>query len=97
MEESPDHFPLVERFHKAEHLARELSEHLQQSFLPKLSELRHASKVYDPAAVSDQEMLDRMTALMSSEDFANGVFDKLLKYLRSIEAETRKIMGVKED
>jgi len=47
--------------------------------------------------VSDQEMLDRMTALMSSEDFANGVFDKLLKYLRSIEAETRKIMGVKEE
>ncbi|MBL8808552.1 MAG: hypothetical protein JNM43_00120 [Planctomycetaceae bacterium] len=96
MEDTPENYPLVERFHKAEYLARELTEHLQQSFLPKLSELRHASKVYDPASVSDQEMLDRMTALMASEDFANGVFDKLLKYLRSIEAETKQIMGVKE-
>ncbi|MFO0977348.1 MAG: hypothetical protein U0996_13190 [Planctomycetaceae bacterium] len=96
MEDTPENYPLVERFHKAEYLARELTEHLQQSFLPKLSELRHASKVYDPASVSDQEMLDRMNALMSSEDFANGVFDKLLKYLRSIEAETKQIMGVKE-
>ncbi len=96
MEDTPENYPLVERFHKAEYLARELTEHLQQSFLPKLSELRHASKVYDPASVSDQEMLDRMNALMSSEDFANGVFDKLLKYLRSIEVETKQIMGVKE-
>ena len=49
MDDDPENFPLVERFHKAEYLARELSEHLRQAFLPKLSSLRHASKVFDVA------------------------------------------------
>lgn len=94
MDENPENFPLVERFHKAEYLARELSEHMRQAFLPKLSELRHASKVFDPAEVSDQEMLDKMTAVLKAEDFATDVFDKLIAYLRSIERETKGIMGV---
>lgn len=92
MDENPDNMPLVERFHKAEYLTRELSEHLRQAFLPKLSELRHASKVMDVNEVSDQEMLDRMRALLAAEDFANDVFGKLMKYLRSIEQETKHIM-----
>lgn len=96
MDEHPENFPLVERFHKAEYLARELSEHLRQAFLPKLSELRHASKVFDPAQVTDQEMLDKMMAVLNAEDFASGVFEKLNAYLRSIEKETREIMGVEE-
>lgn len=97
MDENPDHSPLVERLHKAEHIARELSEHLRQAFLPKLSDLRTASKVFDPAEVTDQEMLDRMTAVLSAEDFATDLFDKLVRYLRSIERETRDVMGMVDD
>ena len=96
MDDDPENFPLVERFHKAEYLARELSEHLRQAFLPKLSTLRHASKVFDGAQVSDQEMLDKMTAVLNAEDFASGVFDKLIVYLRSIEKETKAIIGDSE-
>lgn len=96
MDDDPENFPLVERFHKAEYLARELSEHLRQAFLPKLSSLRHASKVFDAAQVTDQEMLDKMTAVLNAEDFACGVFEKLISYLRSIEKETKDIMGVQE-
>ena len=96
MDDDPENFPLVERFHKAEYLARELSEHLRQAFLPRLSALRHASKVFDPEQVSDQEMFDKMTAVLSAEDFASDVFDKLIVYLRSIEKETKGIMGVQE-
>lgn len=92
MDENPENIPLVERFHKAEYLTRELSEHLRQAFLPKLSELRHASKEMDAATVTDQEMLDRIRALLAAEDFANDVFSKLIKYLRSIEQETKHIM-----
>ena len=96
MDEDPENFPLVERFHKAEYLARELSEHLRQAFLPKLSDLRHASKVFDAAEVTDQEMLDKMTALLNAEDFAWDIFDRLMSYLRSIEKETKGIMGVSD-
>jgi hypothetical protein len=97
MLESPEQFPLVERFHKAEYLARELSEHLRQAFLPKLHDLRAASKIFDPAEVSDQEMLDRMTAVLAAEDFAAEIFEKLAAYLRSIERETKEIMGMTEE
>jgi hypothetical protein len=94
MNETPEDFPLVERFHKAEYLARELSEHLRQAFLPKLSELRHASKVSDVTEVTDQAMLDRINAVLGAEDFASDIFEKLMMYLRSIESETKEIMGV---
>jgi hypothetical protein len=94
MAERPDDFPLVERFNKAEYLARELSEHLRQTFLPKLSDLRHASKVSDVSEVSDQAMLDKMTAVLNAEDFATEIFDKLTRFLHSIERETKEIMGL---
>lgn len=93
MDDQPQNVPLVERFHRAEHLARDLSEHLQQSLLPKISALRHAAKVHDVSAVSDQEMLDHMTAFTEAEAFASGVHDKLRAYLLSIEQETRRILN----
>ena len=95
-DDSPDNFPLVERFHKAEYLARELSEHLRQAFLPKLAQLRQASKIMDAAEVTDQTMLDNMNAVFAAEDFASDIFEKLIRYLRSIEKETHEIMGLSE-
>lgn len=97
MQDNPENIPLVERFNKAEYLARELSEHLRQAFLPKLSELRQASKVADVAEVSDQEVFDKMSAVLGAEDFASDIFEKLMKYLRSIERETKAIMGITDD
>ncbi|GDX90893.1 MAG: hypothetical protein ACK5TG_07380 [Planctomyces sp.] len=93
MDEQPQNVPLVERFHRAEHLARELSEHLQQSLLPRISALRHAAKVHDAAQVSDQEMHDHMSAFTESEAFASGIHEKLRAYLLSIEQETRRILN----
>jgi hypothetical protein len=95
-DDSPDNFPLVERFHKAEYLARELSEHLRQAFLPKLAQLRQASKIMDAAEVTDQTMLDNMNAVFAAEDFASDIFEKLIRYLRSIEQDTHEIMGISE-
>jgi len=95
MDDNPEHHPLVERFNRAEYLARELSEHLREAFVPKLSELRTASKVLDVDEVSDQQMFDRMNSLLSAEDFAKDVFDNLMRYLRSIERESRKVMGLR--
>lgn len=93
MQEQPQNLPLVERFHRAEHLVRELSEHLQQSLLPRISALRQAAKIHEPAQVSDQEMLDHMTAFTDAEAFAADIHSKLRDYLLSIEQETRRILN----
>jgi len=93
MDESPENMALVERFHRAEHLIRELSEHLRQSLLPRLSELRQASKVFEATEVSDQELLDRMQAVLQSEQFARGLQDRLLGFLRSIERDADRILN----
>jgi hypothetical protein len=77
-------------------LARELSEHLRQAFLPKLAQLRQASKIMDAAEVTDQTMLDNMNAVFAAEDFASDIFEKLIRYLRSIEKDTHEIMGLNE-
>ena len=66
MDETPEAIPLIERVHKAESLARALGEHLRQAMLPKLHDLRTASKVFDANEVTDQEMLDRMTAVLAA-------------------------------
>ncbi|MFM7057463.1 MAG: hypothetical protein ACKO2P_11140 [Planctomycetota bacterium] len=94
MDENPENMALVERFHRAEHLVRELSEHLRQSLLPKLTELRQASKVFDAAEVSDQELLDRMQAVLQAEEFARGLHQRLLGYLKSIERESDRVLNL---
>jgi hypothetical protein len=94
IKEDADNLPLVERFHTAEYLARELSEHLRQAFLPKLSDLRSSSKIYDKEVVTDQAMLDKMNSVLQAEEFANDVFGKLSRYLESIERDLGKIYGV---
>lgn len=91
--ENPEQVPLAERFHAAEFLRRELSEHLQQAFLPKLSDLRSSSKVYDVRQVTDQAMLDKMNAVLQAHEFAAHLFDKLTKYVDSIQKETRSLLG----
>ncbi len=93
---NPDTLPLAERFHVAQFLRRELSEHLRQAFLPKFSEMRHVSKILDVKDVTDQEMYDKMLAAIQADEFAAQLFGKLFRYLDSIERETRKLLGVNE-
>ena len=93
---NPESVPLSERFLAAQYLTRELSEHMRQAFLPKLSDLRHASKVMDVKEVTDQEMVDKMKAALQAEDYAAQLFVKLFRYLDSIEQETRRLMGVND-
>ena len=65
---------LVERLKKADYVSRELSEHLRQASLPKLTGLIRACREYDVTAVSDQQILDRIHAVFEADEFA----DKLL-------------------
>ena len=92
--ERPDNLPLVERINKAEHRARELSEHLQQAFLPKLGDLRSSSKKLDPNEVSDQTMFARMAAVVEAEKYAEILFSKLTLYLQSIQKDACQVLGI---
>ena len=93
-DENPDNLPLAERVNKADFLARELSEHLKQAYLPKLSQLRSSSKRLDPEEVSDQTMFDQMSAVVNAEEFASNLCMRLMKYLQSIQKDAKKVLGV---
>jgi len=92
--EDPDKLPLIERINKAEHLARELCEHLQQAFLPKLADLRSLSKKLDPDEVSDQTMYDNMAAVVKAETYSDDLFMKLSLYLQSIRKDAGEALGI---
>lgn len=92
--EDPNNLPLVDRINKAEHFARELCEHLQQGFLPKLSDLRSSSKKLDPDAVSDQTMFDQMNSVVNAEQFASAISTRLISYLESIRKDASDVLGI---
>ena len=85
---------LRERLGHAEQLLRELSEHLAQSFLPKLkraNELLATKSAEDEAEVADSTIRSAMAALVQSDQFTQKLIDSLDPYLRSIEREVRRI------
>ncbi len=84
--------PLKERLKKADYLARELSEHLTQAYLPKLSKLRVAAKELDPDVVSDQQVLDCTLAVIQAEEFTADLYKELRAYLESIKTDTQEIL-----
>ena len=83
---------LQERLQKADYLNRELSEHLQQAYLPKLAALRSVAKIYDPAEVSDNQILEHTLAVIEAEEFTEELYVKLRKCLDSISKEMGPIL-----
>lgn len=84
--------PLVDRLMKANYLARELSEHLRQAYLPRLGDLRKASKYLDPKEVSDQRILDHTLAVLKAEEFTDELHGKLRLVLDSIQTEMQMML-----
>ena len=97
MSERPiEELSLREQLGHAEQLVRELSEHINQSFLPKLrtaSELvRSNSATSERADVPDSTVRSAMAALIKSDDFTQTLIDKLDPYLRSIHQGVERIL-----
>ncbi|MEZ6130713.1 MAG: hypothetical protein R3C59_18670 [Planctomycetaceae bacterium] len=84
--------PLGERLRKADYLVRELSEHLRQAYIPRVGELRSASKQYDPETVSDQRILDHTLAVLEAEEFTEDLYGRLRECLDSIRAEMTEML-----
>ena len=87
-----DKLTLTERLKKSRYLARELSEHLTQAYLPKLGNLKLATKELDEKKVTDQQVFDCLKAVLQAEEFTDALQSKLKKYLDSVRAEMTDLL-----
>ncbi len=85
---------LRERMGHADQLLRELSEHLNQSFLPKLraaSDLVRSGSV-ERDDIADSTVRNAMSALIKSDNFTQTLIDKLDPYLSSIHKGVEQVL-----
>lgn len=95
MAERPiEQLTLRELFTNAEWVVRELTEHLEQSFHPKLQALQEMVKSYAKAEERDQTpdstVRTQVAAVLSSDDFSAALFEKLEKHLEAIDERSRQ-------
>ncbi|MCY2963961.1 MAG: hypothetical protein NT069_10005 [Planctomycetota bacterium] len=87
---------LRERMGHADQLLRELSEHLNQSFLPKLraaSDLvRSGSGSVERDDIADSTVRTAMSALIKSDNFTQTLIEKLDPYLSSIHKGVEQVL-----
>jgi len=80
---------LRELFSNAEWLSRELNEHLEQAFLPRLRAVEDVVKSYaNPAErdeIADSSVRSRMAALIGSDDYSQKLISRLERHLLAIE------------
>lgn len=89
MNERPiEQLTLRELFTDAEMLSRELTEHLEQSFLPRIRDVEQAVRNYskreDREEVADATVRSRTSALLGSDDFTQQLLGRFEEYLSAI-------------
>lgn len=91
--------PLRERLTIAERLTRELSEHLEQGFLPKIETLRKVTRQKEAvsAETTDKTVRDTVATVHKSEQFTAELYDKLKECLNSIAEEVGAMVHGTED
>jgi hypothetical protein len=87
---------LREMLVEAERLSRELSEHLDQSFIPKCLELTRLVRPIngeppDVRALEDVTLRTQAARILETEVFTERVFEQLLEYCQAIEGAVNKI------
>jgi len=85
---------LREKFSDVEFLVRELTEHLEQSFRPRIRAIEELVKpelrAADREAIPDLTVRSRTAALLGSDDFTQTLFSRLECYLKAIQEGARK-------
>lgn len=86
--------PLRERLTIAERLARELSEHLEQGFLPRIETLRRVTRQKGAIAeeTTDKTVRDTVSLVQESEQFTAELYEKVQSCLDSIADEVSKMV-----
>jgi len=96
VERSIQSLTLREMLVEAEHLCRELSEHLDQSFIPKCLELTRLVRPIngeppDVRALEDVTLRTQAARILETDTFTEKVFQKLSEYCQAIEGAAGKI------
>jgi hypothetical protein len=90
---SPDSLTLRQKLIEADKLARELTDHLERGFVPRVHNLRRVTQhgTEDSEVVTDVTVRSTADQVLESDDFARGLSTLLQTFLTSIDAETRQI------
>jgi hypothetical protein len=81
---------------EAERLSREVSEHLDQSFIPKCLELTRLVRPIngeppDVGALEDVTLRTQAARILETDNFTEKVFEQLSDYCKAIEGSVSKI------
>ena len=92
-----DQLTLREKLRDATHNVRELIEHLELGFVPKVHELIKLCRQHDPSsgqpAVTDVTIRNDVSAVLGSDRFTAGLNENLEKYLTSIQADLLEVIS----
>ncbi|HXY32757.1 MAG TPA: hypothetical protein VEI07_00935 [Planctomycetaceae bacterium] len=96
VERSIQSLTLREQLVEAQRLTRELSEHLDQAFIPKCLELTRLVRPIngeppDVRALEDVTVRTQAARILETETFTEKVFAELLEYCKAIESGVNKI------
>ena len=84
--------PLRDRLKHAEMLARELVEHLEQGFIPKVERVRKVTRQANTDSTTDHTIRDQVDLVLNSERFTREVYSKLNACLQSISTDVEKMV-----
>lgn len=92
-----DHLTLREKLRDAARSVRELIEHVEHGFVPKVHELRKLTRQHDPASgappVADVTVRSYVSAVLESDRFTMGLNDSLDNYLNSIQKDVSEVVS----
>lgn len=92
---SIDNLTLREKLRNVEKLTRELSDHLEKGFIPKVHKLRRlARRGNDPEhreSISDIAIREAVSTVLQSDTYARNLSDQTKRYLRSIQIDIDKM------
>ena len=97
MSSSINRLTLREKLRDAARGVRELVEHLELGFVPKVHELRKLTRQHDPAAgatpVADVTIRSYVSSVLESDRFTAGLNESLEKYLNSINNDVSDVVS----
>ena len=97
MSSSINRLTLREKLRDATRGVRELVEHLELGFVPKVHELRKLTRQHDPAAgatpVADVTIRSYVSSVLESDRFTAGLNESLEKYLNSINNDVSDVVS----
>lgn len=97
MSSTIDHLTLREKLRDAARSVRELIEHIEHGFVPKVHELRKLTRQHDPASgtppVADVTIRSYVSAVLESDRFTVGLNESLENYLNSIQKDVSEVVS----